>query len=134
MNKSDFEELALIRLKDAEILLENNQYDGAYYLSGYAIECALKACIAGKTREFDFPPNARTVQRIYTHDLSTLLGEAGLKEKVEEHEAIEINWAVIKDWSEQHRYEKHTEIQAKELYSAVADPEEGVLQWIKQHW
>jgi HEPN domain-containing protein len=55
MNRGDFQELSIIRLQDAKILLDNKCYDGAYYLSGYVVECALKACIAKKTREHDFP-------------------------------------------------------------------------------
>ncbi|MBI0577948.1 HEPN domain-containing protein [Neobacillus cucumis] len=42
-------------MKDAKVLLDHECYDGAYYLSGYVIECALKACIAKYTKEFDFP-------------------------------------------------------------------------------
>ncbi|WP_141604502.1 HEPN domain-containing protein [Terrilactibacillus laevilacticus] len=129
MNRFDFQQLAEIRLKEAEILIENKQYDGAYYLSGYVIECALKACIAKKTREYDFPPNR--IKNIYTHELSKLVGEAGLRI---ENSLAEINWAVVKDWSEQHRYSFHSELEAKNIYSAVSDPETGVLQWIKQYW
>ncbi|PER24662.1 DNA-binding protein [Bacillus cereus] len=130
MNRDHFQTLAEIRLKDAELLLEHRQFDGAYYLSGYVIECALKACIAKKTRQYDYPPNARTIQKIYTHDLSTLLGESGLDINTKP----EINWAIVKDWSEQHRYQLHEEGEARDLYAAVADPDEGVLQWIKQYW
>jgi HEPN domain-containing protein len=131
MNRNDFQRLAEIRLKDAEVLIENRQFDGAYYLSGYAIECALKACIAKNTREYDFPPNANTVKKIYTHNLTSLVGEAGLRV---EGSIVEISWAVVKDWSEQHRYQMHTEMEVQGLYSAVADPQEGVFQWIKQYW
>ena len=122
MNRDDFQKLAEIRFNDAEVLIENRQFDGAYYLSGYVIECALKAFIAKKTREYDFPPNSRTVQNIYTHNLTTLVGEAGLMVK---GSVVEISWAVVKDWSEQHRYQIHTELEARDLYAAVADPQEG---------
>lgn len=59
------------------MLLDRRRYDGAYYLAGYVVECALKACIAKGTRRFDFPP--RAVQDIYTHDLARLLRQAGLE-------------------------------------------------------
>lgn len=48
MNRGELQELALIRLQDAKVLLDNHCFDGAFYLSGYTIECALKACIAKK--------------------------------------------------------------------------------------
>ena len=48
----------------------------AHYISGYAIECALKACIARKTKQEDFPP--REAARYYVHDIPKLLEIAGL--------------------------------------------------------
>jgi hypothetical protein len=55
MNKSELENLAAIRVKEAGILLTADCYQGAYYLAGYALECTLKACIAKQVKEFDFP-------------------------------------------------------------------------------
>ncbi|MCP5119377.1 MAG: HEPN domain-containing protein, partial [bacterium] len=49
MNRTDFQNLALERLDDAKVLLDGGRYNGAYYLSGYVVECALKACIAKLT-------------------------------------------------------------------------------------
>lgn len=129
MNRGEFQELAEIRLRDSKVLLDNECYDGSYYLSGYVIECALKACIAKMTKEFDYP-DKNIVQKIYTHNLSGLINVVGIKIP----EDVEVNWAVIKDWSEHARYKKHTEDEAKDIFEAVADPVEGVLQWIKQHW
>ena len=44
-----------MRVKEAAVLLQNGCPEGAYYLAGYAVECALKACVAKQTREHDFP-------------------------------------------------------------------------------
>ncbi len=41
---------------DAAALLQAGRYAGAYYIAGYVIECALKACIARNTRQGEFPP------------------------------------------------------------------------------
>jgi HEPN domain-containing protein len=129
MNRGELQELATIRLQDAKVLLDNECYDGAYYLSGYVIECALKACIAKKTKEYDFP-DKKMVDKIYTHNLTQLLNVAGL----EVPENVEVNWAIVKDWSEASRYKRYTEVEAKDMYEAVVDQEEGVFEWIKQHW
>jgi HEPN domain-containing protein len=51
MNRDDFQSLATERLDDAAALLNAGRYAGSYYVSGYAIECALKACIARRTRQ-----------------------------------------------------------------------------------
>ena len=77
MNRRDLQNIALTRLKEVEVLLENRQYSGAYYLSGYVIECALKACIAKQTRKFDFP-DKKTAIESYTHDLEKLVKVAKL--------------------------------------------------------
>lgn len=55
MNRYDLQKLAVLRVKEGKVLLDNKCYEGAYYLLGYAIECALKACIAKQTKKFDFP-------------------------------------------------------------------------------
>ncbi|MFZ2145713.1 MAG: HEPN domain-containing protein [Sedimentisphaerales bacterium] len=138
MNRSDFQELAQIRLEDAQILLEKGRYSGAYYLAGYAVECGLKACIAKKTRKFDFPPDPTTIRDIYVHDLEKLIKAAELRrtldEALEKDSDLEVNWALVKDWNEKSRYEKHTKIKAQNLYDAVTDKKHGVLQWINRRW
>jgi HEPN domain-containing protein len=71
-----------LRLKEAKALLAAGFPEGAYYLAGYAVECALKACIARKTQEFDFPEKKR-VNDSHTHDLGKLLVLAGLSEDLQ---------------------------------------------------
>jgi hypothetical protein len=48
VNRTDLQELADIRIEEAAALLALTppKPDGAYYLAGYAVELALKACIA----------------------------------------------------------------------------------------
>jgi hypothetical protein len=57
VNRADFQTLADIRLAEARDLLALNppRPDGAYYLAGYAVECALKACIARGYAQHDWP-------------------------------------------------------------------------------
>ena len=50
-DQSTFRQLAEQRLAEAELLLANGFWSGAYYLAGYALECALKAKIASSFRE-----------------------------------------------------------------------------------
>ncbi|MBU1207077.1 MAG: HEPN domain-containing protein [Proteobacteria bacterium] len=138
MNKSDLETLVDIRVKEAKLLLDNNCYEGAYYLLGYALECAIKACIAKQVREHDFP-DKQLANAAYTHRLGDLLGVAGLKQKLQEKEKTDeefkLNWAVTKDWSEDARYE-HTieETTAKDFFRAITNKKTGILVWIKSWW
>jgi len=138
VNRKDFQTLALVRLREAETLLANTLPNGAYYLSGYAVECALKACIARQTQRHDFPPDPRTVQSIYTHDLTRLIALAGLdsvltaQRRVDRH--FSTNWELVDDWSEQSRNDRHSMDDAQRMLEAVANRRNGVLRWIRRYW
>lgn len=138
MNRKDFQTLALVRLSEAQALLANGMPDGAYYLCGYAVECALKAHIARQTQRHDFPPDPRAVQGIYTHDLVKLVGAAGLDvlllARQRADETFSSNWELVRDWSEQSRYGRHDIDKARLIYAAVADRRHGVLSWISRYW
>ncbi len=138
MNKSDLESLAELRIKEAKALLSSNHFHGAYYLAGYALECALKACIAKKVNQHDFP-NKKLAEDSHCHDLTKLVGVAGLRTDLAQREqndqAFSLNWAVAKDWSEKSRYEAYiTQAQARDLVSAISDNNTGVLRWLKNYW
>ena len=119
------------------MLLENGNYEGAYYLCGYVIECGLKACIAKQTKQYDFP-DRRTVNDSYTHDLTKLVGVAGLESDLDIEKkgdkGFELNWSIVERWSEESRYQKRSEKDARDLYSAITSRRSGVLRWIRQHW
>ena len=77
MNRIEFQTIAKLRVREAKILLENKQYDGSYYLAGYAVECALKACITKQFQRHNMP-DRKLVNDFYTHQLETLLKISGL--------------------------------------------------------
>jgi HEPN domain-containing protein len=137
MNRYDFHKLARIRLEEAKVLLRNGKYEGCYYLCGYAVECALKACIAKMTRRYDFPDKA-VLQGAYTHDLTLLLKIAKLeaaRETASKRDGdFEVNWYIVKEWSQQSRCGTHDPLQALELLNAVASRRHGVLRWIRHYW
>jgi hypothetical protein len=100
----------------------------------------LKACIAKKTRLYEFPDKKRT-EASYTHDLEKLILAAELKSlksqlqaEVDGNRAFASFWGTVKDWSEQSRYGTYTQQEAQLLYEAVHDPVNGVFQWIQQYW
>ncbi|MEG3842329.1 HEPN domain-containing protein [Microcoleus sp. herbarium14] len=136
MNRQDLQNLALARLEEVEVLLNNHKYSGAYYLSGYVIECALKACIAKQTQEFDFP-DKKTVMDSYTHDLEKLVKVAKLDKELKSllnDPDFSLRWLEVRDWSEESRYQTHNRQKALDIYSAITDPTHGVLQWLQQHY
>jgi len=137
MKRDNFRQIARIRLKEAKTLFSNGNYDGAYYLCGYVVECGLKACIAKKTEKYDFPDKT-TVQDSYTHEIERLVGVAGLKQELQNeirnNRQFEVNWSVVKDWKEVSRYQRHNDKKARDLYSAIANRQNGVLKWIRRYW
>jgi len=68
-----------MRLQDARVLMRGGNVAGAYYLTGLAVECGVKACIAKNTKRHDFPPPQNTIRDIYTHDLAKLIKAAKLE-------------------------------------------------------
>jgi hypothetical protein len=103
VNRRDFQKLAEVRLKDAQVLLTAHQFDGAYYIGGYAVECALKACICRSTPGHEFPPR-ETHGTFYIHDLEGLVKVAGIdaywERDCQADETLAQYWAVVKDWKE----------------------------------
>jgi HEPN domain-containing protein len=138
MNRTKFQELAEVRIDEALVLSAQGKYDGAYYLAGYAVECGLKACIAKLTNQYDFAPKPKFINDHYSHEIEKLVNTAGLKAQRDADAAadpdLQTNWGVVKDWTEQTRYERKTPAQAQKLIAAITDVAHGVLPWIKQRW
>ncbi|MGA2205292.1 MAG: HEPN domain-containing protein [Terracidiphilus sp.] len=137
MNRTDFQQLSELRLQESRALLTAGFPDGSYYLAGYAVECALKACIAKRTQEHDFP-DKKLVNDSHTHDLGKLLQLAELSIELEAamqvNPAMQPSLAAIQDWSETSRYEKRNAQEATELLQAIEDQAGGLLPWIKLRW
>jgi hypothetical protein len=140
VTRTDFQQLADVRIAEAAALLSLPvpMPDGAYYLAGYSVECALKACIAKLTNLHDFPPLKRFVEDCYTHDLDKLVRAAGIDGQLKADTAADAelsnNWAVVKDWKETSRYDRKTPAEARALYDAITDAAHGVLPWVKLRW
>ena len=138
MNRNDLQKLARLRVSEAKTLLDNNQFPGAYYLLGYSIECALKACIAKQIRRHDFPDLA-LIRDSYSHNLEKLLQLSGFGQQFR-HEwqtnpALELNWSIVKDWSVESRYDPIASEQfARDLFQAVNTRTNGVLPWLRARW
>jgi hypothetical protein len=111
--------------------------DGAYYLAGYCIECALKACVAKLTQRHEFPNKERTLQS-YGHKFGELLKAAVLEQEqrkeAQRDSTFRRNWDIVRLWSTDHRYATTDSETARELVEAVSDRNHGLLRWIKLHW
>jgi HEPN domain-containing protein len=137
VDRKDLQALSRVRAKEAKALLDAGLHDGAFYLAGYAVECALKACIAKKTARHEFPDKDR-VNKSYTHSLVELVRLAELREmldaRIKTDPAFRENWGVVVSWSEDSRYLRNTAEKAQDLVNAVGNPKSGILAWLRHYW
>jgi hypothetical protein len=118
-------------------LLRAGLPSGAYYLAGYSVECAIKACIAKETQRHEFPDKDR-VQKSYTHKPADLLKVANLYDELQRsiraNARLEASWNVVLGWSEQSRYSTWSRSDAYAMIDAVGRRKEGMLPWLQRHW
>ena len=125
-----------MHLQHAKALLDAQLYSGAYYICGYVVECALKACICKRTNQYDFYP--RDAQKAWTHKFKDLIGFTDVAAKIEHDRRVDptldIYWIVAEKWSENSRYKTVGRKEAEDLLTAVSDPVHGILACIKRNW
>ena len=131
-SRIEFQELSRLRIYEARTLLAASEAcaSGAYYLAGYAVECAFKARIAGMSFEA-FYANSNANNYI-THDLKKLLFYAGLE--IPPDTELQENWTIVKAWTEESRYFVHSVPEAQNVVNAVNDSQKGVLIWSVTQW
>jgi HEPN domain-containing protein len=139
LNRAELQQLCDERIKDAHELLAAQRWSGAYYLAGYALECALKSCVSAYIdRTGIIFEDRKYAERCWTHDIEDLVRQASLT--VERDKAAGTNialgqhWLVAKDWSESSRYRMSTQLQAEKLFNALTEGADGVLPWVKNYW
>jgi HEPN domain-containing protein len=137
MNRNDLQRPAGTRIREAKVLFKAGEYSGAYYLAGYAVECALKACFAKGVSRYDFP-DRKSAGRIFTHKLAELVTlanrDAELLAARQASSKFASGWDVACRWTEESRYSTWTKDDAEAILDAVAGRKDGVLPWIKRHW
>ena len=139
MDRATLRSLADDRIEDARILIENDRWSAAYYLVGYAVETALKACILKFVADTGVIfTDKKFAQKCWTHRIEDLVRQANLEPRrgqdISANPTLDANWGVVKQWTETNRYEEKSAVEAKSLYDAVTDHTDGVMQWIRQHW
>jgi HEPN domain len=144
MTRQDFRNIALLRLKDAEALLKQGQYDGCCYLAGYVVELALKAAICKTMHDDNFfnSVKSETARAFKIHNLKELIILSGLSHHYKELETtnpiVFAYWQEITDgikWSEQLRYQTGFNHEMSEnMIEAINHPQNGILKWIRKYW
>jgi HEPN domain-containing protein len=120
-----FKEVAKMRLEDAAVLLSGKRYHGAIYLSGYAVECALKWAITVNLGSPYLPKGFET------HDLEAFVHAAGLLPSLQRDRSIRSLYSVIVDeWQPSRRYSaaKISPRQATTLYTQALQLYEWIIE------
>jgi len=133
--------LAAVRLREAEVLFDAALYDGSYYLCGYVVELALKACVCRHLGVDEYPEGEPNLKGLFrTHDFRSLELIAGLRSSIAAKRqasfAFDANWTLATSWKPEDRYllnfKKQNE--AHDMLEALRSTPEGVLTWLSQQW
>lgn len=137
LKREDLQTRSRIALEDAKLLLENKRYSNAYYLSGYAVELGLKACIA-KQISPETIPDKDLMKNIIRHNFKTLVGLAGLASELKQEQDADKTfasfWGILGEWSPDSRYEAKDPTSTQLIIEAIGNKKSGVLEWIKRYW
>jgi hypothetical protein len=87
-SRADFEKLMDLRMKEAKVLLDQKDWDGAHYLVGYAVEFALKIRIISQLMKSDGFPDKKLAENFYKHELTLLRKLAGLDDEMDNDAAV----------------------------------------------
>ena len=80
----------------------------------------------------------RFSDKCWTHSIAALVELAGLDAAfdagIATNPVLKNNWSIVQDWSERARYQTTPEGDARNLFDAITDPLNGVMQWIRVRW
>ena len=139
VNQALLRQMADERILDAAALRAAGRWAYAYYVAGYAVECALKSCVlAQMVNTGGIFTNKKIGEECLTHKFRTLVSLAGLtavlNAELAANAAFADHWGTVESWKETSRYEEKTRPEADELYLAITDNANGVMRWIRNHW
>jgi hypothetical protein len=138
-SRTEFQQLADTRVAEAAALLATGHWSGAYYLTGYSVEFALKACILARVERTGIIfEDKKFAADCWTHDIEKLVSLADLIADRDADAPIGSqrwrHWGTVRDWDESSRYSASDQARAEALFRAITDPTDGVLPWIRARW
>jgi hypothetical protein len=143
LTRNDLKKLARLRLKEAEHLYKRGLYDGCVYLSGYAVEFALKARVCRFLRLATCPDESERdkqyKQFFWTHNFDRLKLLAGLRDEiaVTKNKDLYDNWSKVTEWNAGLRYSPRGTCdnkRAEEMLASIRGRPNGVLTWLTKRW
>jgi hypothetical protein len=136
--RNELQQLARMRISEAEALHKAGLYAGSYYLVGYAVEVALKACVCRLLNLNEYPERELDRNPFKTHKWPDLILFSGLREEL--HTLLldpdfKANWDIACSWNPEQRYQTgRTSADAMDLLNAVRSEPKGVLAWLSSQW
>jgi len=141
MTRKELQKIALIRLKEAKTLYDNELYDGAVYLCGYVVEAALKARICRHLQMKEYLDTGDMKSMFLSHNFDRLLFLSGLKNRINLANRRRTNlfkhWSLLTNWTPDMRYASagtYNQQYARDIIKALEDSNDGFLVWIKKLW
>jgi hypothetical protein len=136
---ADYRHLSARYLQDARALFASGRHAGAYYMAGYAVECALKACACRALFRNYTASSQKLVTQFYKHDFRILLRCSGLEMRLAAdrtaNPTLRANWDVVFLWSVDVRYEaQKARADVRDMLEAMQDRPDGVLEWLARFY
>lgn len=135
--QADIQTMAHQKLREADCLLKNGYFDGAYYLGGYAVELLLKAKVCKTLGIDDFFAFNKFKKELYkpykVHDYEELLILSGLYSefvKAQSDVTFKRHWSIVGSWNENARY--LTGKSGKDVQDFLTSLLE-IVKWIEKH-
>jgi HEPN domain-containing protein len=100
-NGDDHPKAAHKHLQDAEVLLGEQRPDGAAYLSGYVVECALKSLLVVET---GVAPRSHALPDLLTHLQQTTTAAGARTARYLGTSTLGLPTSAIKAWTPEMRY------------------------------
>jgi HEPN domain-containing protein len=140
----DLKKIAKTRIEAVKLLIQNNDHDGAVYLSGHALECALKSVICKRLNLDKYPDrsSSKELQSIFlSHRLDVLLTLSGMEKdfSLAISSRRSENWSEFINWNVDLRYEPigtRGEAEAKRKLEALVEDPDGIITFMeaKSQW
>jgi hypothetical protein len=138
---ADFKSISKSRLKTVEILIDGKDWDGAAYMMGLTLECALKAVICKTLHLTSYPENTRNNKiddYFMTHKFDQLLTPSGMEDifSVRGKKDIFRSWSEFTkeyqgDWPtmryDRQRQGQFDEEKVKKLYNNLVSKPCGII-------
>ena len=105
ITRTDLRKTAREYLQPAELLRDDQKYDMAVYLSGYAIEIALKDRICRTLKWRGYPATSgefSNFRSFQTHNLEVLLDLSAIEDRI--IAVLGADWEIVAEWNPEQRY------------------------------